>query len=523
MTIGQLSVMLGLTIDRESWKKGEAHIDHFRRLALAFGGYMSGKFLLKGMVGFNQTVEESKNQIAAMLSFAKQTSFNAELQNANILYDRLREKAMQLPGETEDYVKMLGMITQPLAAAGASLEDMEKFTVNSFVLSRALGETWQKSARDIREFVNFGKINMVDTFTRTVMKPLGYDADAKSRSKLKAMSAAERMKLMEGALSGPQIQQMIDAQSKSFAGRVDAVKGTLKQIMGKVGEGLFQSMKSSLEQTANWLQANRQRIEKWAKDVGEYIAGAFEGLQSGFQWLIDHQDVLVSFLVALGAWFVILAAKALIAWFAVAWPMFAGAGIFLMFTKLFRALGPLPTILIAIGIAAGLMWLGIGGPITVAIVAIAAFGAALYVWKGDVIEIFKEVERQATSLWDTMGKIPVIGSLWNAVRGTKNLIEGDFGDAAKYYGKSLDPTGVSSWDSSGLDMNDVMRKMSGEPSRPSNGANVIVQQGQQNITINTKDADGVKAAIGDKDQERQEAGLRTAKRVFSGNRPDEED
>lgn len=522
MTIGQLSVMLGLTIDRESWKKGEAHIDHFRRLALAFGGYMSGKFLLKGMVGFNATVEESKNQIAAMLSFAKKTSFTDELVNANTLYDNLRKKAMELPGETEDYVKMLGMITQPLAAAGASLSQMETFTVNSFVLSKALGETWQKSARDIREFINFGKVNAVDTFTRTVLQGTGIDATDPGRAKAKGMTKEQRMALFEKQLGSSQIKEMLDAQTKSFNGRLDAVRGTLKQIVGKVGEELFGSMKVSLEAMATWLKTNEKRIEKWAKTVGEFIAGAFEGLQSGFQWLIDHQDVLVSFLVALGVWFAVLAGKALLAWIAVAWPMFAGAGIFLLFTKLFRALGPLPTLLIAIGAAALLMWLGIGGPMAAVVIAFAAFAAVLYVWKGEVLEIFREVERQATSLWDTMGKIPLIGSAWNALRGTKNLIEGDFGDAAKYYGRSLDPTGLSSWDSSMSPADIAMRSLTGEPSRPGGGgASVVVQQGQQNITINTKDAAGVKEAIGNKDQERQEAGLRAAKRVFNGNREED--
>src|SRR4051812_24796735 len=108
MTVGQLNVALGLLVNKQEWQQGEAYINHFRRIALTFGAVFGGRLLGSALLGFNENVENAKTNIASMLAMTKQTNVSDELANADKLYTMLRQKAMQLPGETQDYVDMLG-------------------------------------------------------------------------------------------------------------------------------------------------------------------------------------------------------------------------------------------------------------------------------------------------------------------------------------------------------------------------------------------------------------------------------
>lgn len=358
MQVGALNATLGLVTNRDEWKRGEAQINHFRRLALGVSAYFGGKWLGGALLGFNREVEDAKNQIAGMMAFAKKTLVTDELANANTLYDKLREKAMDLPGETADYVKMLGMITQPLTEAGASLDQMADFTANAFVLSKGLGENWAKSSRDIREFINFGRINAVDTFLRTAMTGTDIDATDKGRANAKKLGKAGRMQKLAEQLGSPTVKSIGDQYSKSMSGRIERVRDTIKQTMGKAGEALFSSVKDSLDKLAVWLKANQEKITGWAKTAGEYINTAFLGMRDGLMWLVDHKDIVVSALVAVGGAFAVLALRAMAAWAATFWPVIAGAGFVYIFLQLREHVGDLAAAFITLYTVVAAVFIG---------------------------------------------------------------------------------------------------------------------------------------------------------------------
>jgi len=513
MNVGALNVTLGLLVDKASWKKGDARIDHFRRIGTAVTAIFAGRALGSALIGFNMKVEDAKNQIASMLSFAKKTSLTDELGNADKMYDSLRAKAAELPGSTQDYVQMLGMITQPLAAAGASLEQMEQFTVNSFVLSKGLGENWQKSARDIREFVNFGKLNAVDTFSRTVLKNVkrhdgkkgGYDAVDKDRAYLKSLTDKQRVALFEEGIGSKQVQEMIERQANSMSGRVDRFKDAIAQTLGKVGEGLFLALKDTLKDIGDWLDNNRERIKAWADAVGAVLATVFNAMRAGFGWLMDHEDILVSFLVMIGAMFAKMAILAIGSWLAIAWPMFAGAGLFYMFTKLYKHLGALPTILIAVGAAGLIMWLGVGGPVVPALILLAAFAAALYVWKDEVVAIFEAVKNAAGDVWDVMNKIPLISNMIGVGKTIAGIATGDAGAAGRGVEQMFLGPAAGAFDVTGGAYRTPERDMSGSNAVSINAPTTV------NIT-GVKDAAEAKDSFAGTSEDAMAAALRKAKR-----------
>lgn len=505
MTIGQLNVALGLLVNKSEWQKGEAYINHFRRIALTFGAVFGGRVLGQAFLGFNQNVEDAKNQIASMLAMTKQSTVSGELENANKLYDMLRDKAMQLPGETQDYVNMLALLTQPLTKAKMGLEDMRDITVGAFITSKAMGDSWQVAARDIGEYINFGKINKVDRYLRKLLEPYGIDATKEGRAKSEKMGVSGRAALIKQAVTSPQEKQMEDQLSKSFSGRVDAIKDTVKQIFGKMGENLFNAVKPALTDLADWLSTNKDAIAAWATNVGTYIAAAFNHFKDGVLWLGAHQDVLVSFLVSLGGYFLFVAARAIVAWFAVAWPMFAGAGLFYMFTKLYEVLGPIPTILIAIGVAALLMWVGLLSPALLLIIAVAAVVAAFYVFRDEAMNVID------TIIGGIEAAIDAIKEFWAFLTGGPTDLLNDMFEASG----SAKRVTKNQWDGS-LSVGDPARDAGSLPGG-GGGSNSTQVNAPTVVNITTKDVNGAKAAFDKAGQDNGEAIARAALRNLGGN------
>ncbi len=351
MQVGALNATLGLITNRGEWARGEAQINHFRRLALGVSAYFGGKWLGNALVGFNRDVENSKNQLAGMLAFARGTTFTEQLGQANDLYDQLRKKAMSLPGETQDYVNMLGLITEPLARAKTSTEDMVDITSKGFVLAKAFGGTWQEAGRDLRDFIKNGNLFARDKFLRTILSPLGYDADDKSRARLRAKTDKERVELLKQAMGGKAVEGILEAQGNSFQGRFETVRDTLKQVMGKAGEALFGSLKDSMAKLATWLTTNQDRIAKFAASVGQYINKAFLAVKDAVVWLTGHKDVVIAAIGGIGLAFGVMMVRALGAWMAAAWPMFAGAGLIYLFLKLKDHIGALGAAFVVLGTA----------------------------------------------------------------------------------------------------------------------------------------------------------------------------
>jgi hypothetical protein len=259
--VAELYALFSFKPDLTSIRQTNRAIRSVRYGLMSIAGFMGGRFLAKSMLGFNSSIEDSKNQIAGMLALAKKTDLADQIGAANGLYDGLRKAAAELPGETQDYVNMLGMLVQPLANAGTSMKDMEMITVNTMIASRGLGENWQKAARDVSEFVNFGKFNQVDTFIRRMLEPMGFKATDAMKKKLKAMSQQERRDIWLNAMKQKQVAQLGEAQANSYSGRMDKLKEATKQFLGKVGEPLFKAVKETVKELADWLGKNEKKVE----------------------------------------------------------------------------------------------------------------------------------------------------------------------------------------------------------------------------------------------------------------------
>lgn len=313
-TVGELSILFGLQPKRAEWRRGEAVIQGLRRAAIGFGAIFGAGVVGKALIGFNADIEDAKNQIAGMLALARRTELNDQLQYANQLYDGLRKKAAELPGTTKDYINMLGMLVQPMAKANMDMAQMQTLVVDTMVAARGLGEGWQKAARDIGEFINFGKFNAVDTFIRRILGAAGYEADDATKKRLRAMTVQQRAEIAMAGVGAKAIKDLGERQADSFRGRVDKLKEAVQQFLGAVGLPLFEALKDSIKDANVWLIANEKAVGELAKSIGGGLVTTFKGFQGFIKWLMDHKDAAVSALFGISAALLTMGIRAAVAW-----------------------------------------------------------------------------------------------------------------------------------------------------------------------------------------------------------------
>ena len=287
--------------------------------------YLGASFGYEKLIKFNSTVEDSKNQIAGMLALTRKTNLSDELGNANMLMADLQQRAAKLPGTTAEYVSMLSNITRPIIDAKLSMKDLEDITVGAVVAAKALGVDAGASARDIDQALR-GQYHSVDQFTGKLLGSVGYEGE-EGRAKFNALSKAQRASELKRAINQPQIQQLAEAQGKTFSGVLSTLQDSLEQFFGKVGGALFGRLKGAIEQVNAWLDANQEKIQQIAAVVGDALASAFEflGEAVGFviekggpiiDWIsqfIDGSELLKSALAAIGVVLAVFAVQSAIA------------------------------------------------------------------------------------------------------------------------------------------------------------------------------------------------------------------
>lgn len=241
-------------------------------LALSLGGRLTSA-AGSALIGFNASMEESKNQVAGMLALTKKTHLSEELANADMLVANLQKRAATLPGTTADYVHMLANITRPIADAKLGMQDLEDMTVASVVAAKAFGISADVAARDVDQALR-GQYHSVDPFSGKVLGGLGYKGE-EGRSRYNALSEEKRASEFKRGLAQPQIAELGAAQGKTFGGLLSTIQDTLAITAGRAGAPLFGEMTKSFKDLIAWINKNQKAVDEFADKVGGALASAF--------------------------------------------------------------------------------------------------------------------------------------------------------------------------------------------------------------------------------------------------------
>lgn len=260
------------------------------RMVAAAGAFFAGAAGKRALIDFNADVEDTKLQIAGMLALTKKTDLVEQLGVADTLFANLQRRAASLPGTTQEYTKMLGMLAQPLTDAGLGLQDLEDLTVNSVVAAKAFGISWEVAARDIDQAMR-GQFHSVDQFSSKVLGTMGFKGED-GRSRYNAKTQSERAAIFKQGLMSKQITQLGEAQGKTFRGTLSTLQDAFQQFAGKVGKPLFDQLASSIQSTNKWLDENKERVSAVATTIGGVLVDAFHVLGAALGFVVDVMGFL---------------------------------------------------------------------------------------------------------------------------------------------------------------------------------------------------------------------------------------
>lgn len=285
------------------------------------GAYVGGRAAYGAMVTFNATVEDSKNKIAGMLALTKKTDLADQLAPASTLMDNLAKRAATLPGTTSEYVAMLANLTRPITDAGLGMKDLEDLTVSAVVAAKALGVGADVGARDIDQALR-GQYHSQDELTGKVLGSIGYEGEA-GRAKFNALSKSKKASELKRGFGQKQIEQLAEAQGKSFNGIMSTLEDQIQQFFGKVGKPIFLALGNAIKGVNKFLDENAATIQKIADIAGQALVLAFDalgvaldGVVAVFKFFNENADITEALLITLGSFLAVFAIK--LAAFAVA-------------------------------------------------------------------------------------------------------------------------------------------------------------------------------------------------------------
>jgi hypothetical protein len=256
-------------------------------IVAAFGARAAGKAL----IGFNASIEDTRQGIAGMLALSKKTDLSDELANADRLMGNLQKRANKLPGTTAEYAAMAGMLAQPITAAGLGMKQLEDMTVNTVVASKALRVEASVAARDVDQALR-GQYHSVDVFTGKLLGSIGY-AGEEGRAKYNALDPQKRASELQRAIMQKQIDQLSSAQGQTFTGALSTLQDTVEQTLGKIGLPLFKAITAEIKTWNAYLDRNSNTVGDWAKSIGGTLVDAFGVVKSAVGFIVNHADMLI--------------------------------------------------------------------------------------------------------------------------------------------------------------------------------------------------------------------------------------
>lgn len=195
-------------------------------------------------IGYNAKMEQTSIAFTSMLGSA---------QDAKIMMDQLRKFAADTPFEFEDIapaaqqLKAFGFeardIIPTLTAVGNAAAGLGRGTEGLKQIAFVMGQiktTGKLMGQDVMQLSQLG-IPVKDILA----KNLGLAADQLSDIGNQGISADAAIKALTDGMN-ERFPNMMDKMSNSFSGMLSTINDNASQILGKIGEPLFNSMKNAI-------------------------------------------------------------------------------------------------------------------------------------------------------------------------------------------------------------------------------------------------------------------------------------
>lgn len=245
----------------------------FRLLAAAGTAYLAAMSIRK-IAQIGSEFEQNRIVIAGYLqTFNLAKDFNVGLAASAAVMEKIRIAAAALPGEAREYIQVfrLGLPTVQAAIPG-TLSDMLQFTNIYTAAAKSFGVDAAQAGRDLAMMLSLtGRAGTeVKTFVTLLpfMQKFGGYANLTAKA-FNQMSQAARGDVLKKALASPGVAQMIAAMEKTFDAAWGATKSIAKELTRLGTKPLFEGMTRGLmAMNKSFISANGELTPLSLKIIG---------------------------------------------------------------------------------------------------------------------------------------------------------------------------------------------------------------------------------------------------------------
>jgi hypothetical protein len=385
------------------------------RSLIAVGGAYRGiralgsamKSFLFSSVEANTSIENIIVSLGALLSSIEQISFQRATQEAQGLFRRLENIAVQSPATATQLADIFLGVYGPLRRAGAGMQELLDLSRNAAAVGSVLRVDYAQMTRDIGMMAT--GVAGVDVKTFRLLRSMGLITETTEEwnkmAKEDSAKAAERLLEVFNELGGP----AAEAFASTWTGVSSTFKGLVQQFQRALTGPAFTVLRDNLKKVNDFLLKYRSGIERILKSFGEHMGfvleKAFGKLQKGFNWVISNLDHIAATM------------DRLINRFNELRPLLAQIGKVLLAAKIITiVLGPILSLFGTIsGALSGLAGLGGGGAAaTGGIAAGAGAGGIVAGGIGSLVTYFTSILLPIIGIFSILGV--VVTSVWLGVK-----------------------------------------------------------------------------------------------------------
>jgi hypothetical protein len=276
--IDQLWIALGIQSDTSGLRSIRQEISETKSSLLSIGGavkaFVAG-FAIKEVADIGATFENNRNSIAGFLSeMGLSSDFNAGLQDASDIVNKITIDAAKWPGEAEDYIRVfkagLPFLKDAVPGGRNGIVDfLDNFT--AVVKSKNPDIDIGTIARETRELFEGRAMNKNNVFVSLLssLKLLDGQADITDK-KFNAMTQPQRVQLLQALFT--KMKPQIDAAAGSFDAMWGAAVSALKQMTRVATKPLFEGMKKALDAVNAALYDSNGKLTVFGQGIVDAIS-----------------------------------------------------------------------------------------------------------------------------------------------------------------------------------------------------------------------------------------------------------
>lgn len=200
----------------------------------------------------------------------------------------MRKDAAMLPGEFEDLLGFFRLGAAPGLGIGASVPQLEKLSANAMAAAASTGMNMDQAAREFAQLLQ-GRSGSHNVFGSM----LGITGE--ESKKFNAATGEQRLKILEKEFG--KYSESIAFFGQTFDALSSSLTDSGKSFLQKATAPLFESVKTAMRQTNDWIDDHSNVLENVAGRVGNALQYAFE---VGKEKLIEWGPILLDTAQAVG-------------------------------------------------------------------------------------------------------------------------------------------------------------------------------------------------------------------------------